>query len=337
MKSHLQLIPTTGMTREDWLAYRFSGLGASETGAVLGLDDYISSLELYYLKIGDRPRIDTESMAAFMGREQENLIANLWQYWDGSEEGMINNFRNGVVQRRARRINAFVRNPLYPWLFVSLDRIINKHVGYEERALELKTISHWEAQKWEAGLPPKYVIQVQTQLAVCEFAGGEMALLQDGRKFFVLPFDYNTTIVETIIAKTKEFWHRVQKGRELMAQKYAALAAYNYKLAEELSAEIDRHAPEPDGSLAYAKYLSERFNKPNKAERRGTAVEQTTAVFLQDLNKKIKELEEQRQYHENYLKAALADHQVLDFGADGKVYWSVDARGKRIFKNHIKI
>ena len=118
MKSHLRLVPTRDMNREEWLAYRHQGIGASEVGIILGLDDYTSSLELYHYKIGSVQKFDTEGMAQFMGREHEDMIAKLWQYWDGSEEGMIRNFRADKIIRKCQRVNAYMHNPEYPWLFV---------------------------------------------------------------------------------------------------------------------------------------------------------------------------------------------------------------------------
>lgn len=339
MKSKLTLIPTTGMSRDEWLSYRHTGLGASEVGTVLGLDDYTSSLELYYYKIGEVPKFDTESMASFMGREQEDLIARLWQYWEGTEDSMIRNFRAGRVVRKCARVNAYVRNPAFPWLYVSLDRKINKYDERGEGTLELKTINGWEADKWESGLPPKYVTQVQTQIGVCEFGWGEMALLQDGRRMNVLPLDVSDTIFNHVVVTTKRFWDKVEEGRKLVNEKYKCLVEFNHRRVEELTAEIDKLAPEPDGTLAYANYLKERFNKPSNLEREGTEEEFSAAIYQRDAADRLKEIQEQKLLHENVLKAAMGNSvQILNFGpVRGKVYWSNYANGNRVFRNKIKV
>lgn len=325
------------MSRDEWLSYRHTGLGASEVGTVLGLDDYTSSLELYYYKIGEVPKFDTESMASFMGIQQEDLIAQLWQYWDGEEDSMIRNFHAGKVIRRCQRVNAYVRNQDYPWLYVSLDRKINKSDTKGEGTLELKTLGGWEADKWESGLPPKHITQVQTQIAVCEFDWGEMAIMQDGRRFNVFPFEISTPIVQHVITRTRDFWDRVEKGRKLVNEKYLCLTQYNQRRVEELNHEIDKLAPEPDGSLAYADYLKERFNRPSSAERPGTPTELESAIAQRDAADKLKEITEVKTLHENTLKKAMGDQvQVLDFGRDGKVYWSRTSNGSRIFRNKLK-
>lgn len=327
------------MSREQWLAYRSGGIGASEVGTVLGLDDYKSSLQLFYEKIGDVPLWDTETMAAFMGKEMEDLVADMWQYWDPGtpdEETMMRNYRENLKVRRCRRVNAYVCNPAYPWLFVSLDRIANKSNGRDEGAVECKTIGGYEADKWEAGIPPKYVMQVQQEMLLPEFSWAEMALLQDNRKFFVLPFDPNTVLQETIITRTKEFWDKVVTAKRYVAIKYQAAAGFNYREAEQAQAEIDKLAPEPDGTLAYAKYLSEKFNKPTKLERNGTERERIEAIEINHIAQVMKSLETEKRERESRLKVAMADYQVLNFGAGGKVYWSQDARGARVFRNKIK-
>jgi putative phage-type endonuclease len=340
MKSHLQLIPTGGMSRSDWLTYRMSGLGASECGTLLGLDDYKSSIQLYYEKIGDVPTWDVESLSGFLGKEMaEDFIATMWQYWDpvkGDESTMMANYRDDHIQRRCRRVNAFVRNPAYPWLYVSLDRVINKYGDRDEGNLECKTIGGYEADKWDAGLPPKYVVQIQQQQLVSEFTWGEMALLQDNRKFFVLPFEANTVIQETIVTRTKDFWDKVLAAREWVAEKYLALAGWNQRAAEQAQAEIDKRAPEPDGTLVYSKYLSEKFKRPDKLERPGNAWEEEQAIRHKEMAQELKALEENKRLFENGLKLAMADHQVLNFGPAGKVYWATDARGARVFRNKIK-
>lgn len=324
------------MSQDDWLAYRYTGIGASEVGTILGLDPYKSSIELYYDKIGQNNRFNFENLAMFLGKEQEDFIATMWQHWEDTTDSMIRNYRAGKIIRKCQRVNAYVRNPEYPWLFVSLDRKINKHAGRGEGSLEIKTMNSYESEKWEAGIPPRYVVQLQTQMLVCRFLYGEMAIMVDNRRFDVFPFDKNDSICEGIIARTKDFWDKVQDGITLENKRFEAERNFNFKTVMECQKEIDARAPAPDGSLAYAQFLSSRFKQPNYLERFGSSIELDHAKQQLALADEIKLLENKKLFFENQLKSAMGDYQVLNFGSDGKVYWTKTAAGHRTFRNKIK-
>lgn len=345
MKSHLKLVSTKDMSQQDWLAYRVRGVGASDVGTILGLNPYKCSAQLFYEKIGEMPGNQLENIAMFLGKEQEPFIADLWQYWDPSDPGegkMIANYREGRKVRRCQRVKAYVNNPAYPWLFVSLDRKINiqsantVEVFRHEGALELKTIAGYEADKWEGGIPPAYVVQVQTQLLVCEFNFGELAVLKDGRDFQVYPFEKNEGIQETIVQRTREFWERVQKGRELLTRRFEAERNFNYQAANDIAEELQTIEPPPDGSEAFAKYLKERYKIAEPGEMRGTDELLAVAANHRRIKAQMKELEEQARECENVLKNSLRDGATkIDFLNSGYVSWKADSRGIRKFINNV--
>lgn len=335
MNRKLEFISTVGMTREDWLAFRFNGVGASEVGTVLGLDDYKSSIELFYEKIGDVNRPSFENMAMFIGKEQEDFIAKLWTYWDGSEESTIENWRKNTPVRKCQRVRAYVRNPDYPWLFVSLDRKINKTDFHGEGSLELKTIGGFEMNKWEFDIPPKYVAQVNTQMLVPEFAFGELALFQDGRRFQVYPFEPSVNICNQIVTVTQDFWKRVTEAKKFVAEKYVAIAQYNQRRVDECNQEIDRLAPEPDGTVAYAEFMKDKYLDPKFNERQGSEDELSWARQAISLKNQVEGLARDARLYENRLKNGMKDHEILDFGPAGRVYWMESKAGRR-FSNKVK-
>jgi putative phage-type endonuclease len=335
MNRNLEFIDTRNMSFEDWLRYRKSGVGASETGAILGLSDYKSVLELFYEKIAEGIGYNVENIHTFMGKELEDKIAELWQYWDGSEESMIENRRADRIIRRCQRVRAYVRNPKYPWLFVSLDRKINKHAGKPEGALEIKTIMGYEAKKWEAEIPPYHVVQVQTQLLVCEFAYGELAILKDGRRFDVVPLEARKKIFNAIIEKTYDFWQRVEKARGIVNQQFEARRNFNQRAVNELAAQLVELEPPPDNSEAYADFLKKQFNVIKEGAIQGTLTDLEEAKKHAKFSQQIKQLNDKRRLHENRLKSAMRDGEKLDFGASGYVSWKPDVNGDRRFLNKI--
>lgn len=336
MNSNLIQISTNGMSREDWLGYRKSGIGASEIGVILGLSPYKSSIELFYEKIGQRLADTTENIFQFMGLIHEDTIADLWQYWGGTEESMIENFRTGNIQRRCRRINAYVRNPNFPWLFVSLDRIMNKTESQGEGALEIKTLSGYESEKWESGIPPSHIVQVQTQMLVCEFNHGELCIMKDGRRFDVIPFVAMPDVQETIIRRTKEFWDKVESATVLTNQIFDAEVKFNFTLANQLKSELALLEPEPDGSDAYNDYLKRKFHLVSPGVIQGSEEQFIHAIKYNVAKEQIKSLEDEKRLHQNILLKALGEKDTIDFGDKGKVTWKKDVTGKRTFRNAIK-
>lgn len=326
------------MSSDEWLQYRKRGIGASEVGAILGLSPYKSSIELFYDKIGEGLGYNMENLAMFLGHEQENLIAKMWSFWDGSTESMIANYRAGKVVRKMHKVNAYVHNPAYPWLFVSLDRKIIKYDDRGEGALELKTIGGYEADKWESGIPPSHIVQVQTQLLVCEFIFGELASLRDNRVFDVIPFDRHDSICQSVVSQTKEFWDKVEEARKILTQRFEAQRNFNAREVEELTAQLQELEPEPDGSDAFNDFLKEKYKIARPGGRPGTLEQQDDAEAHKRLGGRIKALEEEKQLFENRLKSDIRDGcERLEFGEDGYVSWKADSRGIRKFLNKIKL
>lgn len=323
------------MTPEQWLRFRKKGIGASEVGTVMGLNQYKASIELFYEKISPDVPYSVENIHTFMGKYFESQVAELWQYWEGSEESMIYNYSKGNIIRRCRRVNAYVQNPKYPWLFVSLDRQINRHDDKDNGALEVKTIMGYEADKWEAGIPPSHVVQVQDQCLVCEFKYGELATLTNGRRFDVTPFDINKAIAKEVIEQTREFWERVVKARVIITQQYEARRKHNMRLVEDLGGQLAMLEPPPDNTEAYANYLKARYNKTVAGERAGTLAELAEAKKHRDFCDRIMELSEYKRGSENKLKAKLGEMEKLVFPGAGFISWKADTNGVRKFINKV--
>lgn len=337
MDSSLQFISTANMTYEDWLAYRYTGIGASEVACIMGLDQYKSPAELFCEKIGQSVRPTLENMAMFNGKHLEDYVADLWQYWDGDEASIIANKNAGKKIRRMQKVNAYVRNPKYPWLFVSLDRKINKHGSKGEGALELKTIGGYEVRKWETGIKPSHIIQVQTQTGVCMFDYGELATFVDGRKFDVFPFDHTKSIFDAIIESTFDFWERVKKGRALSGQKFEASQNFDMRAVEQIQLEIDSLEPPPSDGDAYLDFMSAKY----KEDTKGLVIDGTEEMLLlaqkhKDYSLKIDDLRDKKDLVEGKLKNYLKDAVELNFRSNGKVTWHSNVKGTRVFKNNVK-
>lgn len=322
------------MNDDQWYEYRYNGVGASEVAAVMGLNPYKSSIELFYEKIGQKQISRDENGPMFWGTELEKQIAEKWQYWNPDEptqDEMIKNFRAGKIIRKNERVNRYIANPNMPHLFVSLDRRIHKGTRGEEGVLECKTISGWAADQWEAGIPPMYVVQLQTGLMVTELKFGELAILKDGRWMEVYPFEEHPDIQASIHNLTKGFWELVVAAKPLVLLKQEAEAARDWDKAEQLQASIDNLAPSPDGSLAYENYLKEKYRTGGNGTIRGTDEHFEMAIQYKHRNDEIKILEDAKRKCANDLKAVMGNYDVMEFEGRGKVTWKPNVKGTRVF------
>ena len=341
MNSSLILTPTTGMNYDQWLQFRKRGVGASEVGAILGLSEYESPMSVFYEKTSLNIMKRPENFAMFMGKYSEDFIADLWEYWQGDDQTLMANFNSGKKARRCQKVNAYIQNPKWKWLFVSLDRKINKNyfngIQYDEGNLELKNMSGYEVQKWEFGIPASHLIQVQTQMGVCGFDYGELAIWKDGRQLAVHHFEFNKEIFEKIVDQTHDFWQRVEKAKILKSRIYEAEKGFNKRLVEELKSELMQLEPEADGNEdALSDFLTEKYKKGTAGERIGLPEELNLAIKHSEGKKMIKDLQSKVLNYENQLKLQMREIECLNFGKDGKVHWSNSSNGSRIFRNNIK-
>ena len=336
------------MQTEEWFEYRKSGIGGSEMSTILGLDKYNTVTRTFYEKIGEIPQRRDDNAKMFFGRYMEDKIAELWRFYDGTTDGYIENFKNNKVIRDCRAVNGFVVNSAYPWLFASLDRVINIKGGMNlitgkplstEGVLEIKTLAYWSAQMWADGIPISFLIQVHVYMMILETDYAEIAILKDGNEFSVEKIQRDDALCERIINISKGFWeNRIIPAKEAFRKKEMALAVGNIGEAEKWEAEIQKYEPEPDNSEAYTEFLSERFLKERQS------IEGTIDMY--ELCKKDKVLngikgiiDDERTGIKNQLikELTLAGAEQIDFGKVGTVDWSERKGAKnRTFNNRIK-
>lgn len=314
-------------TTQEWKDFIFPCIGASEIASIIGLNPYKSVIELYYEKVGIKEAYFEDNAAMFWGRTLEETIAEQWQYWEGSPESVIENCNQKKVVRKCRKINFYVQNKATPWLFVSLDRVINKHLSFEEGSLECKTISGYAADMWENGIPPMYVCQLQAQLLTFQFAYGEMAILRDGRGFNVYPFDMHPEICERLKNESFKFFQMVKAGIE-------QYLLYKVSGEQQYLANVDNFSPEPDGSTAYESYLKQAYTEQGY-EKLGGAVEVHLAKAYKFFDSQVKQIEDKQRECSNKLKAYMQDAAVIDLGNEGKVSWKANTKGVRTFRVNV--
>lgn len=94
-RAALRLVSTKGMSREEWLMHRKQGIGASEAAAAVGLNPYLSPLELWMIKTGrdadmpkDKP--DDDRSPLFWGNVLEPVVAECYSRRTGNKVRKVN-------------------------------------------------------------------------------------------------------------------------------------------------------------------------------------------------------------------------------------------------------
>lgn len=260
MKRSLEKISLKGMDRQEWLKQRNLGLGGSDIGSIFGLDRYKPAIKLFHQKTG-MWKIDGEedNIAAYGGRSGEEYVYEYyWKFWDyktNDVDQFLHNANNGLIQRKAKRVNSMIVNPKYPWLRANIDYEINKYEDKGNGILELKMPNSMHWNSYESGIPPGYLLQLQTYLIVCEYDYGEIFALKDGRYPEIFPYEMNDNIRDTILTRTKEFWDRVVEARRILADK--SIHDEDKRL---LIGELEPDPSQEEGK-AYEDYMKDRFKE----------------------------------------------------------------------------
>lgn len=348
MKSKLKLhsIPTH---TDEWYKFRQNGIGGSEMSTILGLNPYDTSIRLFHEKIGSEPQKLDDNESMFWGRTHEDNIARAWSYYDGTKDGYIENAVNNKIVRKCRKVNGYVVNPDYPWLFSSVDRLMNKDGGFnmitgqpleDEGVLEIKTAGHWAYTKWEDGIPPMYIIQVHVYMIIFELNYAEIAMLVEGNKLKVESIERDEKLADQIINLSKQFWYdRVVPAKEAFQAKEEAMMENDYQTVEDNESIIQHCEPEPDGSEHYAQFMEDKFVEErdsidgNFKLLKLAKEDRFLMSFKSYIDKKRIELKNQ------FIKV-LTDHSAsnIDFGRSGNVSWSERKGSKsRTFSNKLKV
>jgi len=347
MKKDLQ-IHTIPHHTEEWYEFRKNGIGGSEMGTVLGINKYDTAVRLFHEKIGsiDARREDNERM--FWGRTNEENIARVWQYYDGTKDGYVENFNNDKIVRKCRSVNGYIVNPKYPWLFGSLDRVINIEGGFNlitgeplemEAILECKNMSYWVSKMWEDGIPIYHLAQVHTYMAIMETDYAEIAMLVDGGNLQVEKIMRDEALIERILSISKAFWYdRVLPGREAVDKRNVAEADGDIGQSEKWDAEVQRVEPDPDNSEAYKEFMEEKFVQEREVVD-GTMELYALAKRDNFLRAIINKLDKERTGIKNKFIQFLGNYgaESVDFGKLGAVNWSLRKGHKsRTFNNRTK-
>ena len=184
-------------TKEEWLKFRRSGIGASDISAIAGINPWHSPIDVY---------LDKKGLTKDQGNEKMkwgNLL----------EQPVADEF--AVLEKvKVQRVNAILRLREQPFLLTSLDRVIRQNgsplpifAEHGNGALEVKTTG-W-GQSWEGGdIPSFYFVQLQWELRISGLKWGRFATLIGGQELLITPVIMaDMAVGDKLQYIAEKFWH----------------------------------------------------------------------------------------------------------------------------------
>lgn len=330
------------LTYDEWLVARLNTIGASEVAVVVAGTKYMSSLELFYEKIG-APKKKISNLRTFIGKETEELSATMWKYFSGTDQSIVDNFERGNQIKECTHINSTAFNSDYPYLSVTPDRRIEPfgiYAGKGYGSLEIKNTNSWVLKSYETGIPPENAMQLASQMMVCDWNYGELFYFIDNKSCECYPIERSEIkhIEETIQFHCNRFWDSVIEGRKVYNRMFECKRNMNQRGVDECVKELYRLEPPVQNTESYLSFLSEKYvdRLAGVGVIPGTPEQKQIALKHKELEKQKKAIANEQLSLEIALKNAIGDMSVLDFGKEGKVTWITGSNGSRKFSNKIK-
>lgn len=184
----IKIASTKGLNHDEFAALRKNGLGGSDAGAILGLNQYASAYTVYADKLNLSSSEKPTNEAMRLGNDLEDYVAQ--RYCE-------------ITGKQVRRDNYLYGLEEYPYIRANVDRVI---VG-ENGGLECKTMSPYADYDFEAGeCPPSYYAQCQHYMLVRNWDFVDLCVLQFQKGVFILHIERNDEFIETMLQKEIEFW-----------------------------------------------------------------------------------------------------------------------------------
>lgn len=198
-------------SRTDWIKERKNGIGASEASAIVGMNPYMSNIELWEFKTGlKEPEDISEKPYVKYGTVAELPLRVLFRMDHPEYEVKYYPFD-------------MIKNEKYPFIFATLDgRLVERETG-RKGILEIKTteiVKSMSKEKWKNSIPDNYYIQVLHQMLATGF---EFAVLKAQLKYQYDDEVYLQTKhyhmersevkedLEYLLEEEIKFWEKVQK------------------------------------------------------------------------------------------------------------------------------
>lgn len=181
--------------RNDWLAWRREGIGASDVPGILGLSRWASPWSIWCEKSGLLPLDDTDDDYRKFGRYAERMVAP----WFTDETGLY------VVGEQTR-----CTHREHPWRRCTVDGFVAESVADAVidmdavlGLIQIKTTG--PGRRWDE-LPPDMQAQGQYELHVTDLERSWFPILH-GRRLEIYELERDDEDIAVIVEQVDRFWH----------------------------------------------------------------------------------------------------------------------------------
>ncbi len=182
------------MLTPEQLEARKLGIGGSDVGAILGICNYRTPLDVYKDKLGlSEPEDLSANDRVHFGNVLEDIVAQEYAR------------REGVSVRRR---NQHFAHKQYPFMLANIDRSVDGM----RRIVECKTTDKFYAMTDHWGdtgtdqVPETYLLQVAHYMAVLNYDDAHLACLVGGNEYRRFDIERDSELEEMMIEAEKEFW-----------------------------------------------------------------------------------------------------------------------------------
>lgn len=198
--------------RNEWLEKRRRGLGGSDAGTAIGLNDYKTNVQLWEEKTGQKaPEDISNNPAVSYGKLAEPHLREMFKLDFPEYSVDYHEFYMYV-------------NDEYPFIFATLDGELTETETGKKGILEIKTTTiknslQW--QKWDGEIPDSYYIQILHQLIA---TGWNFAILKAYIRYYKdeelratvrhyrIDREDVTEDLQYLLEQEITFWQKVKNG-----------------------------------------------------------------------------------------------------------------------------
>lgn len=184
------------MDKKEWLKERKTYIGGSDLGAILGVSNFRTELDVYFEKIAEEVVEESTSEAAYWGNVLEEVVA--------AEYAKRTGFK---VEKPA----GLIRHKQYPFIACNLDYWFIDREG-DSHILECKTANQNKASEWgmegTEQIPQGYLYQVAYYAAITGSNRVDIAVLIGGQDFRIYRYDKDLELETKLVRVAKKFWQQ---------------------------------------------------------------------------------------------------------------------------------